>query len=423
MRELYLTLLVLSAVFQIVSSKRKYGYMFNPIFLFNIIFFLHNWSFSLSRVFFTYLTWYTPNNGDLYDEQLLLINLSCLWAFYIAFVIFGNRKKKAKLKFDYDFNIYLKLFYVTSIITVLQTISNQSEIYGANQAIDASSSYSPLGILLFSHSIFGGIILINTKNKSTAYIILAIELIIAIFTGTRKAFIIVIFTYLICNFEFIKFKFNIYKTTLSLLVVSFIFYLTIFLAVFRESFGESLTFNARVSWTNQLILDDADKFIIYTLNSANSEAVQTWVLELVEEDKLPPIFGLSYLQALVNTIILRPFQGNLVNYQAAYYFKSVAYPNVQNQGYDFSFTAEGIVNWKNFAFISYFILGFVITKIYDKRYFNNYYNTLYILIMALLYVVMRTDATSFFRYISFFVFTFILFRGIKVIKLRRTILR
>lgn len=418
MKEFYIILFVLTFLFQIILSKKIYGYLLNPITVFNIIFFLHNWSFSFSRIFFSYLEWYTPNDGDKYDSQLLLINLSCLWAFFTAMLLF-KKNVTSKIHIIYDFNIYLKFFYLTIFITLVQTVGNQNTVYGSDQAIDAASSYNPLGILLFAHCIFGGIILINTKSKRIIYTILVLELLVAIFTGTRKAFIIIIFTYLISKFEFIKIKFNLSKTILGIVVISIVFYFTVFLAVFRESFGSSMSFNDRIAWTNEFIFKDVGKILVYTINSANSEAVQTWVLELVEEGKLQPTYGLTYVQAIANTIILRPFQGELVNYQAAYYFKKVAYPDVQNQGYDFSFTAEGILNWQNFSFISYFIMGAILSKIYNKRFVNNYYNTLYVLVIALLYVVLRTDSTSFFRYLSFFIFTFILFKIFNIIKSKK----
>ena len=47
-------------------------------------------------------------------------------------------------------------------------------------------------------------------------------------------------------------------------------------------------------------------------------------------------YGLSYLQGFINIILLRPFQPDwLVNSQAAYCFKNIAYPYVTNHGYDF----------------------------------------------------------------------------------------
>ncbi len=394
-----------------------YGYAFNPIFLFNFIFFLHNWSFSLSKHFFPILQWYTPNSGgDKYQDQLLFINLISLWSFFLGFIIFKKNSKIISYKIEYNFEIFKWLFYLTSIIALIQVFQNQDVIYGSDQAVDAKSSFNPLGILLYSHSIFGAVTLINAKSRRIIFIVLVLELLVAILTGTRKAFIIIIFTYLIANYEYIKLNIRIRTLIFTILGISFIFYLTVFVAIYRESFGLELTFNERVLLANGLIFNDIGMILVYTLNSANSEAVQTWVLELLNENKMDLTYGLTYIQGLINTIILKPFQGELVNFQAAYYFKNVAYPDVTNQGYDFSFTAEAILNFKYFAFVSYFILGVFLSKIYNYRLVNNYYDTLYILIIALLYIVLRTDSASFFRYLSFFVFTFFFLRYFKVIK-------
>ena len=132
--------------------------------------------------------------------------------------------------------------------------------------------------------------------------------------------------------------------------------------------------------------------------------------------ELEHLYGLSYVQAFVNTIVLRPFQGDLVNYQAAFVFRDAAYPGMPNMGFDYSFTSEGILNFGIFAFVPYFVLGFLISTFFVKSRGNDYYAIFYLILMSILFVSLRTDSVSLFRYISYFVISFWVLRKTKIIK-------
>ena len=125
------------------------------------------------------------------------------------------------------------------------------------------------------------------------------------------------------------------------------------------------------------------------------------------------LVGLSYLQGIINTIVLRPFQPEwLVNSQAAYYFKSVAYPNTTNHGYDFSFSAEAILNFGiNGGYISYFLLSLFLVFLYKRKTKKIVFYKM--LIWPVLIISLRTDSTAMFRIFSYIFFVPIIINLIK----------
>lgn len=406
-----------SSVWQIRQSKSKFGYFLNPITLFVFIFFLHNWSLSLSKIFFDNLTWYTPNhNPEEYQSTVLAINLSCLWCFYIgcnAVVKVGNNFT-SKI---YNLNVYKYLYYILTIITVAQNFRGFGAIYGEGQASNAIDAFNPIAIFLLSRVVWGAIYAMNS-TKRDFLIIICLELIVAIVTGGRKSIIIILFSGILSHYEFFKLKINPIKLVGYFFVGLLIVYFVIFIAAYREASSvANESFINKSSFVFEKINDSFIDNIIGGINIANSEAVQIWVYQLIDYGELKMTFGLTYVQGILNTVVLRPFQGDLINYQAAYYFKNVAYPTLNSQGYDFTFTAEGILNWGWFAGISYLILGLVVGKIYTRRSKSNFYTILYILIMSLSYVCFRTDSTTFFRYISFFLLSFPVFKILGLIRL------
>ena len=103
-----------------------------------------------------------------------------------------------------------------------------------------------------------------------------------------------------------------------------------------RSYSNIEGFVNKLSLSFNYILDTSDLIIYYATGFVNSEGVQNWTVQLIEGGQLNLLYGMSYLQALVNIIIFRPLQPEwLANSQAAYYFKEVAYPDVYNHGYDY----------------------------------------------------------------------------------------
>ena len=70
----------MSVVLQNVLAYRRYRNVINPISLLNVLFFLHNWSYSLGSYFNDSIPWKAPLSVD-YSTQadVLGINLICLW--------------------------------------------------------------------------------------------------------------------------------------------------------------------------------------------------------------------------------------------------------------------------------------------------------------------------------------------------------
>ena len=102
--------------------------------------------------------------------------------------------------------------------------------------------------------------------------------------------------------------------------------------------------------------------------------------------------------------ILRPFQGNIADFQAAYYFRNVAYPNMDSMGFDFSFTAEAILNFGiNFSFISFAILGLIVAYLYSNRLKSDLIYANSHIIWPLLLISFRTDSTALFRFYSYLI--------------------
>ena len=101
----------------------------------------------------------------------------------------------------------------------------------------------------------------------------------------------------------------------------------------------------------------------------------------------------------------------------AYHFKMNAYPNVTDQGWDFSFTAEAIQNFgPAFAFISFAFLGLLISYLYSTRNKGDLYQTLYFFTWPILSIAFRMDSTSMFRLYSYIIFVYLLLYLTKQIK-------
>jgi hypothetical protein len=142
---------------------------------------------------------------------------------------------------------------------------------------------------------------------------------------------------------------------------------------------------------------------------------------LIESGEMSLLYGKSYLQAIINMIILRPFQGDsIASWQGAYHFKDIAYPEVTNQGWDFTFTAEAIQNFgPNFAFLSFILLGILVSYFYRNRNLSDYYSILYYLTWPILVISLRTDSTAMLRIFSYIIFSYIILYYTGNIKLMR----
>ena len=87
---------IMSFFIQNLLAFLKFRKIVNPISIFTVIHFFHNWSFSFSRYFNEFIFWRADNNVT-YDtiNEVLFINLIGSWAFFTAILLFANVKKIA----------------------------------------------------------------------------------------------------------------------------------------------------------------------------------------------------------------------------------------------------------------------------------------------------------------------------------------
>lgn len=399
-------MVVASALFLILLSYFKFKKLFNPVFYFVVIHYLHNLSYYVLKKNGLDASWRADASVDFSTFEIIAnFNVISLWLVSLILLLF-LKKKDLSLpiinnlrKNDFCFYIYL-LFSIIILYNNRELISG-TILYGANQAIDSISSFDPLN-RLWSFRIYFILyfIIFNSPSTRLIWIVILIELMMSFLLTERKDLSILLFGIFVLFSSKKRIKFS-FAQTLGLITV---FFGLICLPIYR-SFSNEKGFINKLQSTINFIEDTSDLIIYYGTGFVNSEGVQNWTLQLINDKSLILLYGLSYLQGLVNIIILRPFQPDwLVNSQASYYFKNVAYPGVTNHGYDFSFTAEAILNFGiNGGYVSYLCLSFLIITIYKRK--SRTWIFQRIMIWPILLISFRTDSTSMFRLFSYVYFT------------------
>lgn len=421
--DLVLAQIIISAIGQVLFVFFRTKTLNHPVFFFNIAFFLHNWS----DLFVTYLTGEEVGvliPTDIIDRSIVTVaefNLVAMWAFFIGACVLCRRdiapRRIVHYKFDRFFGVYL---FLSVCYAVYMFSSGQvGASYGANQALTSSDAFSPIGTLLNARIILGATYIIQKNKAGTKTIIIILtELLFSMLLGGRKAFLIVVFAFLLPKVDKITFK-TLFIALIALPLISFA---VLFLNVFRSLSGLNISFVDKIWLVSGIIMDnmeDLSLLLFMQLASASSEGVQCWTYMLIEEGRLPLMHGRTYLQAVINMFILRPFQGQVADWQAAYVFKSVAYPGVENMGYDFSFMSEALLNFgTSFYWIPYLFLGYFTKSVENRGQYNSAYMVFYYLIWCVLFITFRTDSTSTFRYFSYFIFFWFIMNKL-TIKLNR----
>jgi len=413
-----LSLAILSFFFHNIVGYLKFKNVVNPISLFSIIHFLHNWSFSFSRYFSDLLLWNAfPSVSYETIDIILRVNLVGSWTFFLIIVFFAKTQNSSKKYSISNSSALKKIYYIFSIFYVLRVLSTYSLTnYGADQAINSVEAFNPIQTLIFLRVVSIMLyISLNEVGKKTLFKVILIELFISIFAFDRKDFIFVIMTIVIKQLQT---KFSIKNFGRYFVYSTAIVFIAIFVPQFRVAEGQSSLDSIVLSLI--AINDFGREIIFYGMNLANSEGVQNWTYQLIQSGDLIYLNGKSYFQALVNMFLLRPFQGSIADFQAAYYFKQAAYPDVTSTGFDFSFTAEAILNFgTSFSFISFAILGFIVSYFYSKRLKNDFLFANYNMIWPILLISFRTDSTAMFRvysYVFLFYLYFKIFKKIKITK-------
>jgi hypothetical protein len=419
-------LFIFSSIFQIFLSLYVYRKFLNPIFYFNLLFFLHNWSFSFGSVIYpeSLLSWRAdPSVSYESQSEVLLINLIGLWSLFLIFVAFTMKRRQYSQKnYTYFRNLsYFPILYfiLTFVLFVNLYYSGALNLtYGIGQATTSSTAFSPINQILALRIIFASafLILSDKKTRFMVFLIFLTEIIFSFIEGGRKPLMILVLSALIPSFDNSRMNLarSLTLTVTSLLLV----YVILIIAFFRDTDLESSYFD-RFTEANTNIVESGEAVTYLIINIANSEGVQNWTYQLVNEKELDLAFGRTYFQALVNMFLLRPFQGNIADWQAAYVFKYVAYPDQNNHGWDFSFTAEAILNWgPKFSFLSFIFLGLVSSFLFNRKDKNDLYKLLYYSMWPILFIGLRTDSTAIFRTTSFYLFvSFVSFFNFNELKL------
>lgn len=407
--ENYIALTITLSFFLQVSFSRYYfDAVVNPVSIFSMLHFFHNWSQFAVNYFGLNITFPVPYNITAEDvNAVALINLFGGWAFFISCVLFfKNNTIGTDKPFELSivkYNKYYKAYYFLYVLTLIEALLNGklSIVYGGSQAISSSEAFTPIGSLLNTRIIFGSVYLIvnNLNVKKSKYLILS-ELLITCLLGGRKGFVILFLAYILPRLTRLD-----SKTVIKLIIIFPFLAMSIsFLGAFRAFSSLDLDLKTKISLAIELAFFNENYSIFRSLTMANSESVQSWVYALHKIGELDLLYGLSYAQGLINTFLLRPFQGDFSAYQAAYYFKSRAYPYVTTMGYDFSFTAEAILNFGvYFSWFPFFLLGLFVIYNYNRR-FNSINYILYWLVWPVLFITFRSDFTNMMRYLSVFLF-------------------
>jgi hypothetical protein len=351
-------------------------------------------------------------------HEVLEINLIGSWTFFFIIILFAKTKSYTKyFKFSNP-RIMLRGYYLFSLVFFIRFLINfdPSVIYGEGQALVSSEAFDPIGRIVFFRVIMCVIYIFSGQISRKAILrIIFIEICFSLITFDRKEIVFIIGSIilrLLVNSKINVISYIKYFLT-SIAGLGFLLYIpfyrsTEYLDGFINRFNETLF----------LIGEYGSQIFFYSITLANSEGVQNWTYQLIQSGEMSLLFGKSYLQAFINMFVLRVFQGSTIaDWQGAYHFKMNAYPNVTNQGWDFSFTAEAIQNFgPNFAFISFAFLGLIISYLYSTRNKGDLNQTLYLFTWPILVIAFRMDSTSMFRLYSYIIFVYILLYFTKRIK-------
>jgi hypothetical protein len=399
-------MVIFSIIFLTLISYFKFNTLRNPAFYFIIIHYLHNFSFSVLKNNGLDIFWRADPSVDFSTmDTIVSFNLVCLWLTSLLLIFFIKKKDnfitiKNSLRKN-KFSLFIYILFSLIIIYNNRGLVSGNIVYGFGQALDSVSSFDPLARLWnFRVYFILFYIIFNKPAKKTILFIVLFEFMMSFLLSERKDLTLILFGLLIVFFNRKKVRFNFFQIFSSIII----FLSLIILPIYRSFINENGIIN-KLYLTLDFIKDSSELILYYGTGFVNSEGVQNWTFQLINDGSLNLLYGLSYLQGFINIIIFRPFQPDwLANSQAAYYFKDIAYPSVTNHGYDFSFTAEAILNFGiNGGYISYLLLSLYIINLYKKKSKTWIFQRM--LIWPILLISFRTDSTSMFRLVSYVFFT------------------
>lgn len=423
---LLVSMLILSTGFQCVYAIKATRDWANPVVFFCGLHLVHNW---ITSLFYSIDDSYALGGVliDITDEMIatnLTRNLIGLWTFFAVFLLC---KKWWKEKATTPVSIWIlpkhkSLILFWGLYIVFTALGVVAGSRGGDQALTAGEAFAGLFGILGLRSFFLMFALIQEgfrKKFLPLLIVFPVEFLLA--GGARKLLLMTLLSWLFA------YAYAQGKTISRAGLISFAkraswmlipAYLTLFLMNARRSYNGGL-----YASFGEAIEAQIGKICSYPLQvfsplcSTDSESVQIWCSELVAQGALPLMYGKTYVQSVLNMIVLRPFQGEIANWQAAYAFKTVAYPTFTNHGWDFAFVAEAVLNWGNhFFFLSFAAFSLILSFMYKKRDASLFWQTLYFIFIAICFVSFRTDSTAMLRFLSFFIAVSLLAKGTGILR-------
>lgn len=411
-------------------ARLKYRSFFNPISIVITLFVLHNglrcFFYALGRrdLFLEAL----PNYFYMFNEADLIvvtyINIIGLLCLCFPLIVKSNKmitnweacfSKVGNIFYAVKIEKFCVVLYLT--FTVLYCLRNfellfvDGFIYGENQSLTAQEAFGPIGVFLSLRTYFLMLLIFlnrrGTRKSLLKYILL--ELTLQFLTGGRKSIVLCLGAYTIFS---IKDHFKVLRLSKCLRLSAIIFISFYSLTLITSTRG-------RIELLSEpdIYIKNLEEFQDKMATAADVSHLPCWVLDCVKERDLSKLYGKSYVQAAVNIFIPRPYQGELINSQAAFYFKQYAYPELRNHGYDFSFTAEAILNFGVlYSFIPFLFLGFMYRLILNRTNKNLFFQFLFLFLLISPIIYFRTDSTSFIRSISLFVFSYCFIWAISPLK-------
>lgn len=410
---LILTLSIISFFLQNLIGYLKFKKIINPIFLFNIIHFFHNWSFSFSKYFNEMQIWNAPLNLSFWSMyEVLHVNLVGSWMFFFMIILFSKtRQYKQYMKYSNSEKLLTGYYFLSAVFFISFIINYDPNLaYGANQDKDAMSAFNPISQIIFFRVIMCiQYVFSNNVTKKTILKIILIELFFSAISFKRKDLILIVSSYLLKSV--VNSKIEIFPALRYLLTYSMGLIFLMLIPIYRSVNNYVDGFSNVINEVIIVVGEYGSQISFYLMNLTNSEGIQNWTYQLVYIGEMPLQYGKSYLQAIINMFILRPFQGaDIASWQGAYYFKKIAYPDTTNNAWDYSFSAEAIQNFgSNFAFISFAILGLIISLLYSLRNKGDFNKLLYYCTWPILIIGFRGDSTALLRMYSYVIIIFIYF--------------
>ena len=406
---------ILSVGFQCFWSIRETRDWANPVVFFSAIHCVHNW---IRSFFYCFDDFYAYGGVliSINDEQgaeNLLRNLVGQWVFFLISWGYRNLKKRRVENSSGWWELIpgQSLVFVIlpyGILTILSV--GLSFVFGGpggEQALTGTTAFAGFWGLLGVRPFFWIYALVNSGLRKYFKVLLftfPVELILA--GGARKLLLMGLLSWLFAYF-YVQIKslgrqgvISFVKRGAMMLIPAYV--VLFFMAARREARGEGISIVHALGVEFERVFSNP-LLIFKPLCATNSESLHIWCAELIEKGSLNLMYGKSYIQAILNVVVLRPFQGEIANWQGAYAFKMVAYPNISNHGWDFSFSAEALLNWGCYGFfISFALFSWVFSWLYLRRDRSLFWQNFYFLFVAVCFVSFRTDATALLRFLSCF---------------------